>query len=393
MKKSLTVDMLQASSILTDFQILLDYIGPDGDLVSKKQLSFSANTLIELNLLMTKPIEHKKTRPMLNTSPHIAVVYECAHLLNFFHYSDKGSRKQINLNAAALESWKKLNPVEQYFTLLDKWLYGEKEDALGSQAPINRLHRLHSHWLDKKRFDAKEGRYRQYRNGTFLVGLELFGFVIIELGKPDSEGNWTINAIKQTSAGKFAFDVIQKESTHLKDNYFDQFLLEPQGDGKNIFDVFRPYYPDLINNFQLKTKAQNRTGVHIFKVSLHKSWRRIAVTHNTTLYALAEVILQAFNFGNDHMHSFEFIDISGQKREYSHPEMMNNAPFTDEVTLSNLPLSIKGKMTFIFDFGDWWEFSILFEKIDDSFKLDESSAELIETKGKAPEQYPDWDEE
>lgn len=393
MNKNLAIDKHQLSSILTDFQILLDFIGSDGELVSKKQLVFSASTLLELNLLMTKPINHKKTRPQLTTFPHIAIVYKCAHLLRFFHFTDKGARKQINLNPAALESWKKLNPVEQYFTLLAKWLYGDKEDSLDFLAPINRIARFRQDWIDRRRFSFQEILKKEYKISIFLAGIELFGFADITHGKPDSDGNWKITSIKQTEMGKFAFEIILKELLSLNDNFLATLFMEKETNKKNLFDVFRPYYPDLKNNFQLQTEAQNRTGVHIFKVSLHRSWRRIAVTHSTTLEELADLILQAFNFENDHLHNFEFIDISGHKREYSHPDNRGDEHFTDEVTLSKLPLNINGSMKFIFDFGDWWEFNILLEKVDNNFELDESSAKLLEMKGKAPEQYPDWDEE
>ena len=47
-------------------------------------------------------------------------------------------------------------------------------------------------------------------------------------------------------------------------------------------------------------------------------------------------------------------------------------------------------MEYIFDFGDWWEFQLQLEEINtDDLRPD--YGEIIERKGKAPQQYPDWE--
>jgi hypothetical protein len=47
-------------------------------------------------------------------------------------------------------------------------------------------------------------------------------------------------------------------------------------------------------------------------------------------------------------------------------------------------------MEYLFDFGDNWEFQLQLEEI----KSDRRSGygEIIASEGKAPEQYPDWEE-
>ena len=376
--------------ILKDFQMLLDFIGSDGEFVSKKQLVFSAKTLLELNLLMSKPIAHKKTRPNHATFPHIAVIYNCALQLGFFNYTDKGARKQIHLNSAALKSWNSLNPTEQYFTLLDKWLF-RHEDGIDFLKPINRLESFKSRSLNQL------SRYYQnifshgHKMGGLLAGLELFGLLNIQHVKPDKSGGWMIKSFKLTEFGDFIFNIfLEKKGTVTFEDSFMLALTSP--DDYSSFEIFQAYFPDLQNTFQLEADTSKRTGAFIFKVSLHKTWRRIVLAHNLSLDDLADVILQAFDFDNDHLHSFTFIDTNGQKREYLHPGCMDEEFFSDEITLSELPLSIKGSMKFIFDFGDWWEFDIKLENIDSDYKFCDELAEIIDGEGKAPEQYPDWDE-
>ena len=49
-------------------------------------------------------------------------------------------------------------------------------------------------------------------------------------------------------------------------------------------------------------------------------------------------------------------------------------------------------MTFLFDFGASWNFSIKLENIDSNYKFDDSSAVFLDKEGNPPKQYLDWDE-
>jgi len=89
--------------------------------------------------------------------------------------------------------------------------------------------------------------------------------------------------------------------------------------------------------------VNNRPGAYIFKVSLGRAWRRIAIDHQETLEDLANVILYAFDFEKDHLYSFEFHDTGGFKREYMYPMARNAEAFTDEISFEELPLSIKAR--------------------------------------------------
>jgi hypothetical protein len=66
-------------------------------------------------------------------------------------------------------------------------------------------------------------------------------------------------------------------------------------------------------------------------------------------------------------------------------------PSTEAVKVGDLPLKPGNTMTFLFDFGDNWEFFITLEEIQPG-KPKRNSNKILERKGQAPEQYPDWDE-
>lgn len=139
MSNKFTINLKQPGSALQDFHSLLDFIGPDGELVSKKQMVFSTKALLELNPKMTTPIKQDQKRPQQSGFPHISILYHCAKWLGFFHYTEEGTRKRVHLNPAALTSWNKLNFSEQYVTLLETWLCGDPNEVRSFSVPIIRL--------------------------------------------------------------------------------------------------------------------------------------------------------------------------------------------------------------------------------------------------------------
>lgn len=65
-------------------------------------------------------------------------------------------------------------------------------------------------------------------------------------------------------------------------------------------------------------------------------------------------------------------------------------PTESEISLGETGLPEKQIMKFRFDFGDDWPFVLRLERIDPPDKK-MKHCELIDSVGKAPKQYPDWD--
>lgn len=132
----------------------------------------------------------------------------------------------------------------------------------------------------------------------------------------------------------------------------------------------------------------------VLSVSVGKGcYRHIQVSANETLEELADIILWAFDFYNDHAHAF-FMDNKAwsdydcyymaevdEEEEYRH---------TCDIKLSKLGMQKDDKFKFIFDFGDDWEFQCKVLRIIDE---ETKEATIIRMLGEAPEQYPDYDEE
>ncbi len=94
--------------------------------------------------------------------------------------------------------------------------------------------------------------------------------------------------------------------------------------------------------------SQFQPGLHIFKVSLGKNlWRIIAVPGDTPLDFMANAILDAYNFGHDHLDRFTYTDSFGVPRHVNHP-YLEEPPSTEEVIVGDLPLGPGDALTYLF---------------------------------------------
>jgi len=139
--------------------------------------------------------------------------------------------------------------------------------------------------------------------------------------------------------------------------------------------------------------------VYIFKVSVEKSVHRtIELKGSTSLYDFAEEIISAFDFEFDH--AFGFYDNINDLYE-------SNAKYTlfyDSIKPVNPgEKSVKKsyvyevfepgkKMAFLFDYGDDWIFLVECLGVADQ-EAGKKYPIVTGKKGKAPEQYPDYDDE
>lgn len=133
-----------------------------------------------------------------------------------------------------------------------------------------------------------------------------------------------------------------------------------------------------------------RQQVYKLEISLYGYGckRIIEIDSKSSLSDLHDYIQEIFEFDNDHLYSFT-IGTGKRKKEICSP-LMEEKYSTDEVTLGELGLDKGQEFTYLFDFGDCWHFTI---KVKGSHDGTLASPKTIEAVGKAPEQYPDWDEE
>ena len=137
---------------------------------------------------------------------------------------------------------------------------------------------------------------------------------------------------------------------------------------------------------------------HVFRVSLRpKVYRDFEVLSATSLYDLASEIVRVFGFDFDHAFGFYSKltgDVFGSPVQYELFADMgeSEARSVKRTRIVEAFPTVGAKMTFLFDYGDNWQFRI--EAIGQNRKEPGGKyPRLLKTIGEAPEQYPDPDDE
>ena len=114
----------------------------------------------------------------------------------------------------------------------------------------------------------------------------------------------------------------------------------------------------------------------------------IEICGNSTLNQLCQVILEAFDFIDEHLH--EFCMDNRMYSEYTYQSDPEGDEPSADITLDEVGLCKGQKFALLYDFGDDWMFKITVLKISEvqeNFK-----PRIVKSKGSI-QQYPDWDEE
>ena len=112
----------------------------------------------------------------------------------------------------------------------------------------------------------------------------------------------------------------------------------------------------------MSDKANNL--VYQLKVTLSDSkppiWRRLLVSHSTTLDKLHQIIQIGMGWTDSHLHQFVI-----ENTRYSIPSPEDWEPVMDErrYSLNQIVPSENYKFAYVYDFGDNWDHDILVEKI------------------------------
>ena len=391
-------------TILRDVETLIDFIGERGLVTRSRQGNLPAAALPELNTRFAPSVELDLKRPLLRDYPNIAGVFVLLRVMDLARV--EGERLQID--AETLAVWRGLNPVEQYFALLEAWLFHAGAGVLGGADRRERdqfssnlvfLTVLGvSHW---KSFGEHCHLY-QFEGTVSAWNTQLhlrFGLVEVEprslKNRTGFNHGWSMEKARLTPwGGAVAWTILN--SVKDGDDDLSWLLRRPEGAGFGFLQpVFRPYFPRWEKVFA-PPRAVTRPGVHVFKASFadHRAegevWCRLAVPGNASFYELAGAVLKAFKFSDtEHLYEFRFRDRLGKGRAYFHPGD-DEGPYADEIAVGDTGLPVNGTMKFMFDYGDSWRFALRLERIEPPGKKD-APIKVIESTGKPPKQYPDWD--
>jgi hypothetical protein len=115
-----TIDDNGPGTVSRDFKTLLAFISSTGAVVSSKNNLLPMASLAQLNAQMTHPIQLALKRPMQKSYPHINALYLWLRATGLASIEGAGSKQYLVLDEAVLESWRQLNPTEQYSDWLDR---------------------------------------------------------------------------------------------------------------------------------------------------------------------------------------------------------------------------------------------------------------------------------
>jgi hypothetical protein len=387
-----TITATEPGTIVQDFDRLLAIMGDRGLPVSGKRHLFSSMQLLaDLNAQLSQPIQIDLQRPQQKSYPNVHGLYLLLRATEIAELVSVGKTTCLKPNPEHLAAWQSLNPTEKYFTLLEAWVIRASAELLGEgRDPLKDGTRVLRMWSQKM---AKPQTYRDYNiqtNLNYWPGLynlalmQMFGWVTINSPKPEAGKGWRVKQVTPLPWG----DAI---ATLLLNAYVEQHFIWPSEQDFNhpwgqLQPYVQPFFPEWQHNLPSPAPLERQTGTYVFKVSLGKIWRRIAISSESTLEALASLILTSVDFDSDHLYLFSFRDRAGRTIEVHHPANdWQNAPRTDEVLIGDLPLKPGMSMTYLFDFGDHWEFDLLLEAIQPG-QPKRNSNKILERHGKAPKQ-------
>jgi hypothetical protein len=394
----------QPGTVLRDFRMLLEFLGVEGVVAGGKYNLLPMKSIGELDRRLSRPIHLDLKRPQIRSHPYLQGLNLLLRASGLSRVDGSGAKARLVLNPAMMVQWDRLNPTEQYFNLMEAWLRLGRAEMIGEQGsawgglllPCLQVWDL----LPAKglRFNTKEprpfhvpGLYRNYFQPALM---DLFGLLEIQQS-PRPVATWSPACIKHAPFGDAVLTVIDQfkfgrlGSEGLPEEEEDEGAPEVPRFGA-WQPWFQPYFPEWRENLEFP-EPELREGEFIFRVSLGKVWRLIAMPADATLDDLVYCILRSVKFGSDHLYEFTYRDRMGAQVSATHPEI-EEGPWADQVSIGSLPLEPGQAMELLYDFGDSWRFAVKLERIEPTVVKKAKGPRILESHGEAPPQYPDWDE-
>jgi len=376
-------------TIVENIDRVIDYIQEHKVLATKARQYFAIKEIQNLNNILLNPLDIISARPAQKTYPNINGIYLLLRTMGILRFDVSKKEIVIEIDDELLRNWKTLNKTEQYFMLLEFWLiqsYPKDTIEASVNQPLMTLNEFFrvENGLSKNKIIEYLSYIPQYYN---LALCEMFGFVDIETEKPIKKNSWNIVEItvKPLVKNIFSLFVLDRETRMM-------LVLNPPKLGY-FQKIFHPHFKEFENILEYPKEVATQ-GVYRLKISLGKVYRTIDIDSSNDFEFLATTILEQFDFDCDHLYQFIFFDNFGRKSNIQHYHIEledENSFYVNEYYLNNFPLKENESFKFIFDFGNLWEFNILIEKIDEDREIDKVI--VVKSQGKAPEQYPDYDEE
>lgn len=380
-------------TILKDMASFLCYIEENQLEITGNKGLLPNHCLPKINAGMTHPLKLVLKREQQISYPHISALYLLSRSLGLIQIIQNKSKRFLTVDTEMIIKWNKFNEIEQYFGLMQMWFFHCDERLIlrgrhnKFRGPFDSAYQFVKDNVKKplEIRSKEEHRWVVYHPNLYnLALLEMFGLVNIKDNEESFEKSWTISSISVSDFGKRWVQLLEK--TNYKELIL-QLLLDEDGSA-GVMEAFHqklaPYFPQWKACIELKKKTTD-LGLHFFNVSLSKKiWRKISIQGSQSLDDLASLVLDAFDFDNDHLSQFTYTDRSGALKTINDCRA-EAPPYSHEVNVGDIDILPGDCVEFLFDFGDSWLFQIQLEKIDHHFK--DGKSMVIESFGESPKQY------
>lgn len=391
------IDLAQPGTVVSDFQVLLDFVGAGTAEAAGKHQLLPMRCLADLNARLRQPLQIDLARPQLRSYPNLQGLYILLRSTGLLRVQGTGAKACLTLDPALHQSWCSLNATEQYFTLLEVWMLhahwevvGESGNTLGLGVDAHLLWEGIPKPGQRMREQDRQYLWQGVRRLCLVKLMDLFGLVHVEAAPPMAGGGWAPQRLERRPFGEAVFARVQR---YFSSDLFFQDGDEPDGPERRRFGrlqpLFAPGAPAWRNNLVVP-EPESRGGVWVFKVTLGQCWRRIAIGATSNLDELADAILRAYRFDDDHLYCFTYQDRFGAIVHFNAP-FDPEGPWAGDVSIGGLSLEPGASMEFLFDFGDDWRFDVQLEEVDPSASR-LKKPKVIAAHGKPPAQYEDWAE-
>lgn len=432
-------------TILHDFQVVLDYLGEKGMVSGGKYNLLPMKAIPELDPLLSRPLKLALKRPQLRSHPYLQGLNLLLRASRLVGVEGAGDKARLVVDPFMKAQWERLNPTEQYFTLLEAFLLRATPEMIGLDARMFDDGFVFMSMITWKalsdpnpRFGSRDSWLRiscNLRDHEYVIALmDLFGLLRVDQragGKPP----WPPIAVHRTTFGDAILtllflrlgkvmgmpkldlptvsltnhdddpgddefepryvlgkDPIPDQASEVEDQPTSADLAEDVADESDepdglgaLYPVLTPYFPELAASLEFPDE-QPRDGVYVFHVSLGKEiWRRIAMPHDSSMEQLAFWILKSIQFDDDHLYDFELRDRQGCLLMLGTRDGDDSLP-AYEFDIGFLPLDPGQTMVLRYDYGADWRFEIKLERIEPVTAKIKAPA-ILEKHGKSPSQY------
>ena len=410
--------------IIRDYEQFLDAVQEPTSYLTKAKCWIDRATLYSLNkkVLTYKSDTHSKTDmhfyPLLNFFYHISIAAQ------FFQF--KKLKNKLGLQPTELISkYRQLSSAEKYFALFEAfwvksdWVEMFREVGSAYNLPMENqfIEALLSfsacEEIDSREFYRVTG-FSPDTEFTYVIQiLAFFGILTYQLKKLTSKeqklyrkGYLRLKSLTISEFGRNFLEVLHNNRPFELWNIpyrIELGVIDFSGQDfsetneskipEPFFKAFKPLMSkgNVLKNCLPCSEPKISSGTYIFKVSLGRIWRTIAISGKDSLDQLHLAIQEAFNFENDHLYAFSLDPLRLNSRKSFNDPRGGDYPFADEAIIGKLNFYEGQRFLYVFDFGDWWDFDIELIEIENEIHLDRYK--IVKKHGESPEQYPACDDE